>query len=290
MIQYFLVGIAIALFSIMPFSLVSGFDSTEIKSPQTINKFILSPLKQFQSGISLQHIQCYDGLELILKSSDGSPACVKSDTVQILIERGWGMMPNLVPANNMSENNCGRFYTAPGRQHASTMPVLLMGSNSTVCARLTFTIDRNYSETTFHQINITSDGLIGNYNVSRHANIISVAPGKDYTHSFQIVIVPYTVDLSKFPIGSNFTITYVIKPLPNATGFYDYSIPRLGCGEASYPLVVGHAADSVNYSDFSYINQSIHSCYAGFPDKLIAVEIAGMGYKEIALPVDSPNR
>jgi hypothetical protein len=49
----------------------------------------LDPLKQFQSGISAKDVQCQSGFSLVLKASDGSPACVHSSSVQILIQRGW---------------------------------------------------------------------------------------------------------------------------------------------------------------------------------------------------------
>jgi hypothetical protein len=47
-----------------------------------------SPLKQFKLGISIDEIQCKENLFLIQKY-DGSPACVKKDTIPKLIERGW---------------------------------------------------------------------------------------------------------------------------------------------------------------------------------------------------------
>jgi len=50
---------------------------------------ILSPLKQFKSGIPAQNVQCEDGLQLTIKSSNGNPACVKPETKEKLIERGW---------------------------------------------------------------------------------------------------------------------------------------------------------------------------------------------------------
>lgn len=53
------------------------------------NKEILSPLKQFNSGIPIDEIQCKEGLELVIKSSDNTPACVKLTSVPKLIERGW---------------------------------------------------------------------------------------------------------------------------------------------------------------------------------------------------------
>lgn len=51
-------------------------------------KTSVPPLQQFQSGIPFTQIQCKDNLVLIQKY-DGTPACVKSETKQKLIERGW---------------------------------------------------------------------------------------------------------------------------------------------------------------------------------------------------------
>ncbi|MDE1827299.1 MAG: hypothetical protein KGH83_06890 [Thaumarchaeota archaeon] len=52
-------------------------------------KIALGPLEQFKSGTPSLDVKCNDGLQLILKAEDASPACVKPDTAQILIERGW---------------------------------------------------------------------------------------------------------------------------------------------------------------------------------------------------------
>src|SRR2546428_6485897 len=41
-----------------------------------------SPLKQFKSGIAANDIKCEQGLQLVIKAEDGSPACVKLDTAQ----------------------------------------------------------------------------------------------------------------------------------------------------------------------------------------------------------------
>ena len=47
------------------------------------------PFEQFKSGISAKDITCKEGLQLVIKAEDGSPVCVKPDTAQKLIERGW---------------------------------------------------------------------------------------------------------------------------------------------------------------------------------------------------------
>lgn len=56
---------------------------------QMIFETIPSPKKQIKIGIDPKNVTCNDGLELIFKSTDGSPACVKPRTAQKLIERGW---------------------------------------------------------------------------------------------------------------------------------------------------------------------------------------------------------
>ena len=50
---------------------------------------IESPLKQIQSGITTNNVICNTGLTLIIKSEDGSPACVKPQSAQKLLMRGW---------------------------------------------------------------------------------------------------------------------------------------------------------------------------------------------------------
>ncbi|MFZ1077397.1 MAG: hypothetical protein WAN47_08230 [Nitrosotalea sp.] len=78
----------LAIIAILTVILVVG-SNTIFAQPETM----LSPLRQLKSGIQAQDIQCETGFELILKSQDGSPACVTPDTANILIERGWARNP-----------------------------------------------------------------------------------------------------------------------------------------------------------------------------------------------------
>jgi len=50
---------------------------------------ILSPLKQFKSGIQYDKIQCKEGFELVAKMPSAHPACVKPESVEKLTVRGW---------------------------------------------------------------------------------------------------------------------------------------------------------------------------------------------------------
>ena len=52
---------------------------------------MLSPLQQSKMHVSINQVTCPDNLLLVMKKSDGSPACVKQSTESILIERGWAL-------------------------------------------------------------------------------------------------------------------------------------------------------------------------------------------------------
>jgi carboxymethylenebutenolidase len=63
------------------------------------------PLKQIRDGTDPSNVTCTEGLELVLKKSNGSPACLKPTSVAILIERGWAIhvLPDYENKNNNSE-------------------------------------------------------------------------------------------------------------------------------------------------------------------------------------------
>ncbi len=68
-------------------------------------KFSMPPLKQLKSGITIDDIQCRKSMILILKY-DGSPACVKPESIPKLIERGWaksGIKEHQPPINTKNK-------------------------------------------------------------------------------------------------------------------------------------------------------------------------------------------
>ncbi len=67
------------------FAQEGGFELTGAKTYSIID----SPLKQFKSGIKAEDVKCSDSFTLVIKSEDGYPACVTSNTAQKLTERGW---------------------------------------------------------------------------------------------------------------------------------------------------------------------------------------------------------
>lgn len=67
-------------------------ESEEYESEESEHK-VIAPLKQVESGIEPKQVNCGTEMQLIIKNSDGSPACVKSTTAEKLIQLGWGTTP-----------------------------------------------------------------------------------------------------------------------------------------------------------------------------------------------------
>jgi len=64
--------------------------SFSVPDDKLSDESILVPLKQFKDGILANDVICKSGLELLIKSSNDMPACVKPSTASKLIERNWG--------------------------------------------------------------------------------------------------------------------------------------------------------------------------------------------------------
>jgi hypothetical protein len=63
-----------------------------------------SPRIQMKMGVDVHHIQCKSGHELVFKSTNWSPACVKSSSVARLVEIGWASshMPSHPDLNDIT--------------------------------------------------------------------------------------------------------------------------------------------------------------------------------------------
>ena len=65
--------------------------------------YIHPPLKQIKGGTEPAKVTCTEGLELVLKFSDGNPGCIKPSSIAKLIERGWAI--HVLPDYEKNENN-----------------------------------------------------------------------------------------------------------------------------------------------------------------------------------------
>lgn len=61
------------------------------------------PLQQLRNGVKATSVTCTEGQELVMKQSNGQPACVKPSSVAKLIERGWAI--HVLPDYVKNENN-----------------------------------------------------------------------------------------------------------------------------------------------------------------------------------------
>jgi hypothetical protein len=52
----------------------------------------MSPRAQMNQGVDSADVQCRQGFELVMKNSNGSAACVNSQSVEKLIQRGWASL------------------------------------------------------------------------------------------------------------------------------------------------------------------------------------------------------
>lgn len=106
-INHFLaINLAFASFLIIPFSY------GDAKAEPHIHLIAVSdsPREQFLGDTPIQSVMCKEGLELIMKKSNGMPACVMLSSVAILIERGWGM--HVLPDYEKSTDNNSEHFRA----------------------------------------------------------------------------------------------------------------------------------------------------------------------------------
>ncbi len=67
------------------------------------------PLNQISDGVDPANVTCTEGLEIVLKKSNGNPACLKPTSVAKLIARGWAI--HILPDYENEINNSEIFAT-----------------------------------------------------------------------------------------------------------------------------------------------------------------------------------
>ncbi|MFQ5782991.1 MAG: dienelactone hydrolase family protein [Nitrosopumilus sp.] len=79
--------------------------ATEFASPIATIAYFPPPLKQIRDGQDPANVTCTEGKVLVLKQSNGMPACLNLSSVEKLITRGWAIhiLPDYSNQNNNSE-------------------------------------------------------------------------------------------------------------------------------------------------------------------------------------------
>jgi len=86
--------------------LVDAISDEEIPMPFSSSiAYFPPPLKQISQGIDPSNVTCTESKSLVLKQSNGLPACVNHSSIEKLILRGWAIhiLPNYIDQNNNSE-------------------------------------------------------------------------------------------------------------------------------------------------------------------------------------------
>jgi len=186
----------------------------------------LPPLKQFKLGIKAKDVTCKEGLHLIIKAKDGSPACVTIKTgIKIALRNNWATTFGTGTTMDEYHISCNTPYPWSD----SGIAVLYMPTNSIgkICVRY---YNLNNTPT------IIGDRIFDANNISNNA-----------------VDVTTWASTNTLQGNENTTIVYSIKT-GNKAGFYGLS---LTCG--GIPLAVGYDANStITANDFPWVNQVFH--------------------------------
>lgn len=181
---------------------------------------------------------------------------------------------------------CGPFQTLgvvspSGNGSTIATPAFIMNLDSIGCVRVTYTLESNLTVDYLpYGSNFSGTPRIGKYVAIYGPDGKINGLGALASHNFLISSIPSSVNISQIAVGSSFSFVYLIKPLSNATGFYDYGIPQACTGFPAYPLAVGYAASQVNASDFfGYVGWSCPY----LPWSITSVEFANMEYNVVDL-------
>jgi len=79
-----------------------------IPSTMKTESSIASLKTQIKNGVSTDSIKCAEGLELVLKFSNGQPVCLKPNSVSKLIERGWAI--HILPDYEKNKDNNSEIF------------------------------------------------------------------------------------------------------------------------------------------------------------------------------------
>lgn len=212
-------------------------------STQIDKAIILSPLKQFKSGIALKDIKCAPDFQLVIKAKNRSPACVKPDDVSKLVEREWADKPHSLQeeidfANVCLGTNdaCRHSYDAKSNDPFG-ITALIIYHPPDVCLNLVppsnnVTMHGCPPNTFYLKINSASPTYLMGYNICdgdscTKANDISVLlPIKDVlTPNFQMIGLPVdlkwkygdTVEIQLYASSTNDNKTASLVNIGNST-------------------------------------------------------------------------
>ena len=201
---------------------VHGVNTTLLGFPSE-----LPPLKQFKLGIKIGDIICKNGLYLIIKAEDGSPACVTIETGKnLVLFHDWATTFGTGITTNDYYAECDIVYP----RSDLGIQVLYMPTNSLgkICVK-------------YYNLNNTPTDvgarIFDANNLTKNASDVTT----------------WSSNGDILQGNENTTKVYFVKT-GNKTGFYGFS---LACG--GVPLAVGCDANStITTNNFPWANQVFH--------------------------------
>ncbi|MGI0093696.1 MAG: hypothetical protein ACREA8_06290 [Nitrosotalea sp.] len=153
----------------------------------------IPPLDQFWSGISPNDTLCKPNLTLIFKTTGGSPACVKPDTAQILIERGWGILTTTsihdTPNQEMNGTLSGNVVRAGGPRSGQ---------------QVNYEVDV-YASDGITMVGKTFSDARGNYSIQLPAgNYIVYAPDYPIRQTHYVSVIPGESAILNIAYGTDY--------------------------------------------------------------------------------------
>lgn len=226
-----------------------------------------TPLQQFKSGIAAKDVKCNDGFQLVIKTEDKSPACLKPGAAYRLINHGWAR-EFIQSAMATGQSTCEGVQVPSGDPQAYVFPVLVMRPDSVakVCVTYNFLSDwQSYPLKDVYPHGILETCCfvhMARYGDPREPN------------KFDIVGNPLLFNVTGVAKGSKVSVTYTIYAKPDSEGFYDTSVPFDGC--LSYPLAVKYNQSGMDASKF-HADFEI-PCFNTIDDVSSVKIVSGMNY------------
>lgn len=232
-----------------------------------------SPLRQFKSGIPADEVICKQGLQLVIKTKDSSPACIKPDSAYMLIYRGWAK-EFIQAVTWTNQSTCEGTKIPSGDYRKNIFPVLIMSSNSTATVCVTYNFMSDWQS--YPNKDVYPHGILETCCFVHPGWYSSLA----LSNKFEILANPPLFNVTGVMNNSKISVTYKIYAKSDSEGFYDTSVPFDGC--LSYPLVVGHDTSEVDATKF-HVDFAV-PCFATIDDVDSVNIVSGMTYKEIQFP------
>lgn len=147
-----------------------------------------TPLRQFKSGITTNDVKCKEGLQLVIKSKDGTPACVKPDTATRLVERGWAKQESYYVDPHMSPKVSLYDYSYDGIDKDDT--TVSINNRIYYQTTLNYTVDnlRKDTSTQFHGVTFDfPDGIVNTPGGSMTILDVTFSDGYEETYGKKIM-------------------------------------------------------------------------------------------------------